>query len=89
MIGAGAVRLNERDTVATALRDLPAGVELTIGDVRIVTLEAIPAFHKLALADLAEGTLVKKYGQVIGRLTGDVRSGALVHVHNLVSCRGC
>ena len=34
------------------------------------------------------GTDVRKYGEVIGRLTGHAEPGDHVHVHNLRSLRG-
>ncbi|MBK7473679.1 MAG: hypothetical protein IPI73_26630 [Betaproteobacteria bacterium] len=43
--------------------------------------------HKIALADLAAGTAVIKYGQCIGQTTAPVRQGGWVHVHNLRSRR--
>ena len=45
--------------------------------------DGAPPGHKVALRDLPAGTLVHKYGQVIGRTTVDVRAGDHVHVHNL------
>lgn len=85
-----AIRLNEPDNVATALRALPAGVVARIGGVSTQALrvvEPIPALHKIALVDLGAGTLVTKYGEVIGAMTHDAAAGSVVHVHNMRSQR--
>lgn len=88
---ADAIRLDPADNVATVLRPLEAGHEAAIsgpdGLTRLTLAEAIPAFHKVALADLPAGTPVHKYGAVIGAMTAPVATGGLVHVHNLESLR--
>ena len=50
---------------------------------RLALREAVPLGHKVALADLAPGDTVLKYGADIGRIVAPVAKGALVHVHNL------
>lgn len=86
-----AIRLDGADDIATALRPLGAGDEVAVGGpggaMRVRLVEPIPAFHKFALADLATGTRVKKYGAVIGALTAAVPAGGHVHVHNLTSLK--
>lgn len=54
-------------------------------DVAVLTQAAgdVQPGHKVARRDLPAGSLVHKYGQVIGRTTIDVRAGEHVHVHNL------
>jgi sugar lactone lactonase YvrE len=82
-----AALLKPNDDVATALADLAAGtvVRLAQGSVeREVRLtETIPLGFKFAVRDLGLGLRIRKYGEYIGRLTGDVRAGARVHDHNL------
>jgi altronate dehydratase small subunit len=83
------VWLDERDNVATALRALPAGSAVTIAPGRTVaSLEDVPFLHKLAVADIAPGAPIVKYGEVIGAARQRIPAGALVHVHNLRSLRG-
>lgn len=78
-----ALLLAPDDDVAVATRDVPAGSTLALpGGVATVTTP-VPRGHKLAVRDLPAGTRVHKYGQVIGRTTADVASGAHVHAHNL------
>ena len=47
--------------------------------------EGIPAGHKQALRDIAQGDFVIKYGQIIGRATKDIKAGEWVHTHNVRS----
>ena len=82
-----AVILSDRDNVATALVDMPPG-EYVLGDggERTVTLtEAVAAGFKLALAPIAAGRPVYKYGYAIGTASADIQPGQCVHVHNLDS----
>jgi altronate dehydratase len=75
--------LDERDAIAVALEPLEPGDR--IGPV--VVTQAIPFGHKVALAAIAKGDSVLKYGEVIGLATSAIEPGAHVHVHNLVSAR--
>lgn len=78
------LQLSDGDDVAISRGDVPPGSVLHLPTGNDVTVEAgIPAGHKVALRDLAAGTLVRKYGHVIGATTATVRAGQHVHVHNL------
>lgn len=87
-----AIVLAADDTVATALRALPKGAEVRLktpaGERVIAVTEDIPLCHKLALTAMPQGAPIRKYGAVIGEATAAIAPGALVHVHNLRSCRG-
>ena len=88
-----AIVLDPRDNVATALVELGPGdeVELSIapeGLVVVSIVDPIPFGHKFALADVASGEVIVKYGEIIGRSTAAIRRGAHVHVHNVASIRG-
>ena len=86
-----ALRINPADNVAVALMDLAAGTTLVLDAADlppIVTTAAIPFGHKIALAPIASGETVIKYGASIGRASGDIATGDHVHNHNLVSVRG-
>lgn len=69
------VRLNAQDNVGVAAKPLSPGQDLAI--------DAIPQGHKIALADIAEGAPVYKFGNVIGVATAPIARGAHVHSHNL------
>ncbi len=88
MTARSALRLQPGDNVATALRDLAAGEVVELDGLRIRVGEPVPLCHKLALADLAPGDAVLKYGQPIGVVTAAVAAGGHVHVHNMQSARG-
>lgn len=90
--GADAIVMDDRDHVATALRDLAAGTAITFKhagqSVQLEVLEAIAFGHKVAIADIEEGVHVRKYGEVIGRATAAIAKGHHVHVHNMEGIRG-
>ena len=75
--------------MATLLDDAPAGPVALLGAVGAVTAvvatESVARAHKIALADLAQGEAVVKYGVPIGRATRPIPRGAWVHLHNLAS----
>jgi hypothetical protein len=76
------------DNVATALEPLEPG-RVIERDGRTVTVrEAIPRGHKMALAPVAPGAAVIKYGSSIGIATRDIQPGEHVHTHNVASARG-
>ena len=75
------IRLNPADDVVIARVEVPGGTVLAKENVRAV--DAIPAGHKLAVRDLAQGAPVKRYNQIIGFATRPIRVGEHVHVHNL------
>lgn len=83
-----AILLHEADNVATALVDVPAGeyaLPAGRGGEAITVPEDIAAGFKLAVAPIAAGGQVTKYGHRIGTATVDIRPGECVHVHNLAS----
>lgn len=76
------------DNVAVALRALHAGEQVAAeGSEGFPTLEAIPASHKIALRDIAQGEEIIKYGEVVAVSTRNIKKGEWVHTHNLESKR--
>jgi len=75
------IRLNVADDVVIARVELPAGTELIKEKVRASI--AVPAGHKVATRDIAQGAPVRRYNQIIGFATRPIRAGEHVHVHNL------
>jgi altronate hydrolase len=61
------IRLHPEDDVAIA-RDATKG---------------IPAGHKIAVRDIAQGQPVRRYNQIIGFASRPIRAGEHVHVHNV------
>ena len=78
-----AVVLRSDDTVAVAARPIPRGFVLQLAGRTIEVREPIGLGHKVALADIAAGEPVRKYGQIIGFASKAIPAGSLVHVHNL------
>lgn len=75
------------DNVATALTDVAPGPVVLRGAISGISeaKEAIAFGHKLALADIAAGQPVIKFGYTIGTAARAVAAGSLVHMHNLHS----
>jgi altronate dehydratase small subunit len=73
-----AIMIKEEDNVATALRDLSRdeNAEVSMGDKRVAIhiQEPIAYGHKFAVRDIKRGENIIKYGEVIGRATGDLES---------------
>lgn len=90
-----AYRVHAADNVAMLLEDVSGGDAICVagkgaGDraVSLVAGEAVRAGHKIALAAIAPGEPVLKYGTVIGAATRGIAAGMHVHVHNLGGLRG-
>lgn len=73
--------LQENDNVAIALRDISAGEQPTGFALRLTS--GIKRGHKVALAPIAAGQHVLRYGRIIGCAKEDIQPGDHVHVHNL------
>jgi altronate hydrolase len=79
-----AVRIDPRDNVAVAIREIKAGEAVTgIGDLKLRANEDIMRNHKVAIAEVPENGPVRKYGETIGYASGPIRPGDWVHTHNL------
>ena len=79
------ITMNPDDNCATALVDTSKDSQIQIREVSIIVNQNIPLGHKIALADIRKGDLVKKYGHVIGIATKDIKKGDWIHTHNLTS----
>jgi altronate hydrolase len=75
------IRLHPDDDVVIARLELATGTLVSRENVR--TAVTIPAGHKLAVHDVAQGKPVRRYNQIIGFATRDIKAGEHVHVHNL------
>jgi flagella basal body P-ring formation protein FlgA len=83
-----AIVISASDNVATALEPLEPGAVVQAGDVTLTVVDRIPRGHKVALAPIARGDRVVKYGSAIGTASSDIAPGAHVHTHNVASTRG-
>jgi altronate hydrolase len=75
------IRLHPEDDVVIARLEIPTGTLVTKENVRAIV--TIPAGHKLAVRDIAQGKPARRYNQIIGFATRDIKAGDHVHVHNL------
>jgi altronate hydrolase len=81
--GPSAVVLRDNDNVAVAARPIPRGFALQEGGRTVEVREPIGLGHKVALADIAVGEPVRKYGQIIGFASKAIPAGSHVHNNNL------
>ena len=79
--GQNAIRLDARDNVAIALRDLPSGTTIDVNQTELIS--KIGRGHKVAIEPISKGENVFRYGQIIGQAKSDIAAGEHVHVHNL------
>jgi len=88
-----AIMMDEKDNVATALVGVVAGERVEVVSSaqevleQVMVKDAIPLGHKIALANMAEGDEVIKYGETIGKASRDISVGDYVHIHNVESIR--
>jgi altronate hydrolase len=75
------LRLNPADDVVIARRQLVKGTLIKGEGVTVIGL--VPPGHKLATRAIAKGSAVRRYNQIIGFATRDIRAGEHVHLHNL------
>ena len=78
-----ALVLHGADNVAVLKHPVKPGDELHNGTIHLQITQLIGAGHKVALKDIPEGDLVRKYGQVIGRAREAIAAGQHVHTHNV------
>ena len=84
-----ALIITPNDDVVVAITELKAGDEVTYmcqdKQESFSAVTDVPRYHKIAVHDIPCGSVVKKYNQIIGAATKDIRKGEHVHVHNLDS----
>ncbi|MBQ6469278.1 MAG: UxaA family hydrolase [Lachnospiraceae bacterium] len=74
------VKIHEKDNVAVAIKDIPAGTDIGDG---VVTREDIPQAHKIALCDIPAGGSVIRYGVTLGTMKEDMQRGGWINEKNL------
>ena len=79
------VRVDPADQVGVALRPLVVGEVLTVAGHALTVADPIATGHKIALAAIAAGDDVRRYGWPIGRATAAIAAGRHVHSHNLAT----
>ncbi|ADC28101.1 UxaA family hydrolase [Campylobacter coli] len=80
----GYIIVNEKDNVATALRDFKKGEKVA----NIELLNDIASGHKFALKDIKKDEIIIKYAEAIASASCDISTGEWVHIHNTAGIRG-
>jgi altronate hydrolase len=78
-----AILLHPSDDVVVAKENIEAGATIQFTGAALQVRQAIRAGHKIARRRLADGSPVRRYGQIIGYATATIEVGDHVHVHNL------
>jgi altronate dehydratase len=77
------IRLHSNDNCIVALRSLSPGESVSDADFTTIVRQLIPAGHKMAIANVAAGASVLKYGWPIGVASQPIAAGEHIHDHNL------
>ena len=77
------ILLHPSDNVAVARAHIPAGARLEFEGAGFQALQAVAPGHKIAVRPIAQGEIVYKYGEEIGRAGAALPVGTWVHTHNL------
>jgi len=80
-----ALRIDAADNVATLLEDGRGGESILVGDLPVALREDVAQGHKVALAAVAAGAPLIKYGAPIGLATRAIAAGEHVHSANLAT----
>jgi altronate hydrolase len=75
------IRLHPDDDVVIARMEIPTGT--LVSKEKVCAVVTIPAGHKLAVRNIAQGMPVRRYNQIIGFATRPIQAGEHVHVHNI------
>jgi predicted RecA/RadA family phage recombinase len=79
-----AIRMDASDNVAVVTADVKAGEAVHLDDgTEVRAAEDVPRGAKVALAPIASGGAIRRYGETIGLATEDIAAGENVHTHNL------
>lgn len=77
------LKINPADNVVVALQPQSAGAIITIDGRSLTVLEDVPAGHKIAIKDLAEGENIIKYGFPIGHAREAKKAGSWMNENNI------
>ena len=86
-----ALIMHPNDNVATAVEEIMAGEKVAVplagNFLTLIAVEAIPFGFKLALQEIPQGEIIRKYGETIGRASTVIAKGVMVPIHNLAGTR--
>jgi len=76
----GVIKLNPFDNVAVSIAAVQRGERLAME--HLMCNDDIPMGHKIATEHISRGNAIRKYNQIIGIATREIRRGDHVHTHN-------
>jgi altronate hydrolase len=77
------IYLHPRDNVCVAARNLGQGDDVAARQRRVTLAEPVRQGHKIAVAAIEAGEVVRKWGETIGYATRRIAAGQWVHSHNM------
>src|SRR5947207_12138815 len=77
------LKLDSKDNVLIALADLRRGERLSFGSQSYLLESDVPAKHKFAIEDLANGAGIIMYGVLVGKAVEPIRRGELLTTRNI------
>lgn len=85
-----ALKMHDKDNVATVLDDIKKGEEVSItfdgiSQNIIVANQDIDCYHKVSIKDTKCNEEVIKYGEIIGKASKAINIGDHVHINNIES----
>ena len=75
------IRLHGSDNVVTAKVTIPENTKIS-GE-ELITSNEIPVGHKVATSDITTGQPIRKYDQIIGFASSNIKAGEHVHTQNV------
>ena len=79
------LRLSPKDNIAALKAPVRKGERILIGGKSCPVEMTIATGHKIAVAPIAAGERIYKYGAPIGSATTEIAPGQYVHIHNMKS----
>jgi len=77
------LKLDSKDNVMIALADLRRGERISFGSQSYLLESDVPAKHKFAIEDLANGAGIIMYGVLVGKAVEPIRRGELLTTRNI------
>ncbi|SHH58277.1 altronate hydrolase [Anaerosphaera aminiphila DSM 21120] len=82
------IKINKKDNVAVALKNLEKGTEIYVDDNTFNLKEDIPQGHKFSIEEIESNEKIIKYGMTIGIATENTNIGSWMHTHNIKTSLG-
>jgi len=77
------LKIDKKDNVVVALKDLKKGQSVKLKQQQIRLKEDIPAAHKIAVKEIKKYEDIIKYGFKIGSARLNIKQGERIHTHNI------